>query len=492
VSISSGFHSKVTQTIHPLVALYSLQLPDGATAWVDFGPTTNYGLRTSTVDAPAGGGEVAILVAGMQASSVYHLCAQVELASGTIEPDNDHSFQTGMLPLNLMPQLTVQLPDTPNPGVELINLNPKTPVVSDPYGNILWYYYVASDEDHNGHPMPIKNLPNGNMMALITNRYTGHPKRYCVLREVNLACETVTVNGTLCEIHMDALNEKLKSLTTSKGRTVQVEYFSHDFCPLPNGHVILICQEFVKVDIGGTETLVWGDALVDLDGSFNPVWVWSAFDWLDVNRHPYEWHKHDKHHDWTHCNTISATPDGNLMLSVRNQNWILKLNYNSGSGDGSILWTLGYEGNFTLESGGDANWFYAQHDPTPLTTSENLITSLTVIDNGNDRAGTTASPYSRALIVDIDETALTANVAWQYPANPDFYSYWGGSVVQLPNGNMEVCMTHPTGKPSFTVELTFDTLEVVWEMSIEPAIAYRCYRIPSLYPGVTWNLANSK
>jgi arylsulfate sulfotransferase len=221
--------------------------------------------------------------------------------------------------------------------------------------------------------------------------------------------------------------------------------------------------------------------------------VWSGFDVLDVNRHPYEWLPD---HDWTHCNTIEPTPDGNLLLGVRDQSWVLKLDYANGTGTGAILWKMGFEGDFTLMRGGEpdpntADWFFAQHYPHILTSANGYITSLTVVDNGNYRAGTYPNPYSRGLIVNVDEQKLTVEVAWQYPVTPDFYSYWGGNVVQLPNGNMEICMSRPlpaepTPVHSFAREVTFQTQELVWQLDITPPYAYRCYRIPSLYPGVQW------
>ena len=45
-------------------------------------------------------------------------------------------------------------------------------------------------------------------------------------------------------------------------------------------------------------TSVLGDDMVDLDPNNQPVWVWRAFDHLDVNRHPYLFP------DWTHSNAI--------------------------------------------------------------------------------------------------------------------------------------------------------------------------------------------
>jgi arylsulfate sulfotransferase len=479
---TATFSSSVSGTNNPQVANYSLTLPKGAKAKVRFGLTTSYGKETWQVPAPPGGGLVSILVAGMLSESTYHMSALVELEDGTIVFDMDYLFQTGALPLNQMPTLKVTVNRQPCAGVELVNLNPLSPVAADLDGNILWYYVNQTDLAHHGHPMPIKPLPNGNWMVLITNRYTKTPTPYCALREVNLANDTVSNQYGLRELFMADLNEKLKKVPSRYGRIVQVNYFSHDFLPLPNGHVILLCQEFLNVNVGGQETVVWGDALVDLDESFTPVWVWSAFDVLNVQRHPFEW---EPDHDWTHCNTVASTPDGNLLLSVRNQSWVLKLHYANGTGTGEILWKLGYEGTFELDSG-LANWFFAQHFSHILETSGPNITTMSVVDNGNYRPGTDPPPFSRGLVLTIDESKQTASVKWQYPVSPSFFSYWGGNVVRLPNGNMEICMSRPSPHHSFAVEVTYDQQAVVWQMDISPPFAYRSYRIPSLYPGVTW------
>jgi len=486
VSISPAFpafSSSVAPTKNPLVARYTLVPPIGSRVRVEYGLSTLYGRSTCEYPAPLGGGPLSILVAGMLPGSQYHMRAVIRLADGGTRDEPGQTFTTGSLPAQGIPTLVVNSPGIPCPGVELVNMNPQSPIVCDLEGNIIWFYYNETDLAQHGHPMPIRTLPNGNMMALITNRYTGHPKPYCVLREVDLASETVTNEYGLREIHMDVLNERLQNITTPFGRTVHVNYFSHDFWPMPNGHVILLCQEFVTVDINGQPTLVWGDALVDLDEKFDPVWVWSIFDVLDVNRHPFLW---EPDHDWTHCNTIEATPDGNLMLSVRNQSWVLKIDYANGTGSGKILWKLGFEGDFELLDSGPANWFYAQHFPHILETQGNNITAITVVDNGNYRPGTDPPPFSRGLIVLLNETDKLARVAWQFPISPSYFSYWGGDVVQLPNGNMEICMSHPTPEHSTATEVSYADRKIVWQMEIHPSAAYRSYRIPSLYPGVQW------
>jgi len=108
------------------------------------------------------------------------------------------------------------------------------------------------------------------------------------------------------------------------------------------------------------------------------------------------------------------------------------------------------------------------------------------VDNGNYRVASDPPPYSRAIIMNLDETNQKATVEWQYPVSPNYFSYWGGNVVQLANGNVEICMSDPSPKGSTVVEVSYDRKQVVWRMEISPPQAYRSYRIPSLYPGVQW------
>ena len=70
---------------------------------------------------------------------------------------------------------------------------------------------------------------------------------------------------------------------------------------------------------------------MDLDQNMQPVWAWNEFNHLDVNRHPYMFP------DWTHTNAvIYSKDDGNILVSMRHQNWIIKVNYANGTGDGTL------------------------------------------------------------------------------------------------------------------------------------------------------------
>src|SRR4029077_14132945 len=105
--------------------------------------------------------------------------------------------------------------------------------------------------------------------------------------------------------------------------------------------------------------------------------------------------------------------------------------------------------------------------------------------------GTTGQPdcYSRATVFQIDESTKIATLLWE--DLPGYYSFWGGSINQLGNDNVEFDLTAPVVPPapgilSEVQEVTQEpSPQIVWQMDIGGANAYRAYRVPSLYPGVT-------
>jgi hypothetical protein len=180
-------------------------------------------------------------------------------------------------------------------------------------------------------------------------------------------------------------------------------YFHHDFALLPNGHVILLTnftRNFTDLPGYPGTTAVLGDGIVDLDESWNPVWAWNSFDYLDVNRHLFGLP------DWIHGNAlVYSAADGNLLLSMRHQSWVLKIDYN-GAGAGDILWKLGYQGDFALTQGDiptadPSLWFSFQHFPS-IISQAGSETTLAVWDNGDFRvlnsSGTTCGPRLRTFL----------------------------------------------------------------------------------------------
>ena len=136
----------------------------------------------------------------------------------------------------------------------------------------------------------------------------------------------------------------------------------HDILKLPNGHLIILGTHNLTFPDQPGSPPVTGDVLVDWDPQQGPVWTWSTFDHIPLTHAPVS------NTDWTHANAVIYSPDdGNLILSMRNQNWIVKINYQDGAGDGKILWRLGPGGDFTLPAGqAPIEWNYGQHYPTVL------------------------------------------------------------------------------------------------------------------------------
>jgi arylsulfate sulfotransferase len=494
----------VTSTGNPLVASYSMSLPQGATIGVQFGTTTNYGLNTWAQPAPTGGGTVSVLVAGMRASTAYHMQALVHLPDGTQVVDSDHTFSTGALPAPVS-NITVQQTAgaTPSPGVELLCLDPTdgkgelTAVVTDLSGNVIWYYNIGAGE----WPFPMKLLPNGHMLVVaspVTNSQGGISSSSANANEVQ---EIDLAGHIVNEITLSEINSGL----TSIGASFQVASLHHDILPLPNGHFVLLAnynETFNNQPGLPAGTVVTGDALIDWDPTVGgPVWTWSAFDHLDPSRIPYGIAGGIA--DWTHSNAVIYSPDdGNIILSMRNQNWIVKINYQNGAGDGAILWHFGYQGDFTLPSGeAPIDWNYGQHYPTIVSTNSAGVFSLMFFDNGNarlvdandDPCGTTATVncYSDVPIFQVNEYNKTAQVQWEDNLSPA-YSICCGDAQTLPNGNIEFDVAYNELTPglSYVQEVTQQqNPQLIWQMNINGPLAYRAFRIPSLYPAVQWSQA---
>jgi hypothetical protein len=490
----------VTTTNNPQVALYTFTAPAGTTSFVQFSTDTSYGLKTATQPAPTSGGTLSFLVAGMLGNTEYHMRAVAQTANFAPANDLDHTFTTQAIPANQVPSLTVTTIAgmTPQPGIEMLDSipgNPSSPLAAvDLSGNLLWSYPpqgTVSDSIEGVHL-----LPNGHFLMSVTPGSTAPlnpgslaPGTIDVLREIDLG------GNTIREETLDALNAALPAT----GVNFTVGAFHHDVIALPNGHWIAlgsVLEPCVGLPQCSNVPNILGDVLIDLapqtDGTFLPVWTWSAFDHLDISRAP------ASYPDWTHSNAILySSDDGNILLSIRHQSWIIKIDYANGTGAGDIIWHLGEGGDFTLVGGTDpTDWFYGQHGPAFASTNTTGTFNLAVMDNGFLRVfptgvtcgaqGAPACLYSSSPLLEIDETAKTATILSNY--FPDEYSVWGGNSEQLANSDIEANFN--AGAPgglSDIFELTPGSdPQIVWHLRTSGGNAYRGFRMPSLYPGVQW------
>jgi arylsulfate sulfotransferase len=214
---------------------------------------------------------------------------------------------------------------------------------------------------------------------------------------------------------------------------------------------------------------------------------------LDVNRHPFQFP------DWTHSNALLySADDHDVLLSVRHQNWILKIDFQDGKGSGNVLWRLGEGGDFRLQGGTDpTDWFYAQHGPSYFSSNTSGVFTLGVMDNGDDRqfpagvlcgvGGAAPCHYSTASVLQVDEGTRTATLVQHYVPPASMYSFFGGNVALLGNGDVEADFCAVTaGSVVQDLRGPAGSEQVVWQAVTKYTNQYRAERLPSLYPGVQW------
>ena len=173
------------------------------------------------------------------------------------------------------------------------------------------------------------------------------------------------VGMTLLETNASRVNEQLKA----QGKPV-ISGFHHEVRSISGGRIaVLAGTEKIVTDVQGPGAVdVLGDMIVILDQDLNVIWTWNSFDNLDVNRSAPlgeicpnagcpAFYLANKANDWTHGNAIQETSDGSLLYSARNQDWLIKLFYDGGTGDGHIIWRLGRDGDFQVNSTDPFPWF---------------------------------------------------------------------------------------------------------------------------------------
>ncbi len=497
--IAPGYLACPSQTNNPQVAQYTVYLPAPGKAYVEFGTTTSYDRDTWSVPTPSpNGGQIQLYVAGMLGQTLYHMRGQIVLNDGATFTDADQTCKTGTPPVTSPVQISTPSGATPQPGIELWNTvlpsGDSQAFATDLQGNVIWTYtYVHPSIDLI---QGVQLLPNGNMLMLISylSSITLNSTKGVIdeVREIDLAGNTVR------SFTVDQLNQALaaSNLRDAEGNLYKLRGFHHDVLALPNGHWVILA-DYVKnyTNLPGRPgtTPVLGDAIVDVDQNLNPDWVWNAFDHLDINRHPMNFP------DWTHGNDLLySSDDHNLLLSMRHQNWIIKINFLDGLGSGDVMWRLGEGGDFRLVGGVDpTDWFYAQHGLNYFSQNTTGIFRIGMMDNGNDRIfpsgqvmcqpdqPTTANCYSTLPIYEVNEENMTATLITHYVPPPSYFSFFGGNADLLSNRDIEVDFCAPLSG-AIVQEFTPDASQLVWQGTTPNADQFHAYRLPSLYPGVQW------
>jgi hypothetical protein len=90
-------------------------------------------------------------------------------------------------------------------------------------------------------------------------------------------------------------------------------------------------------------------------------------------------------------------------------------------------------------------------------------------------------------VLQVNEANMTATLTEHYQPTPVIYSFFGGVVAPLPNGDRHVAFSSPVGGSQvYEVTGASGSEQTVWQAVTKGTNQYRAERLPSLYPGVTW------
>jgi hypothetical protein len=170
--------------------------------------------------------------------------------------------------------------------------------------------------------------------------------------------------------------------------------------------------------------------------------------------------------------------DGNLILSTRLQDWVIKIDYRDGEGDGHVVWRLGQDGDFTVNSPDPYPWFSHQHAVHYIDDS-----TLVLFDNGNTRQAGDPNAHSRGQVWTLDEQTMTATLV----VNADLGNYSGalGAAQRLSNGNFSFTSGRQGQAPNWfgqSIEVRPDGSKA-YVLEVDKR-EYRSYRIQTLYEGI--------
>ncbi len=440
-------------------------------------------------------------IAGMLQSTTYNMNYVVENSAKppiTQNVSSAQQFTTGVIDPSLaFPALRVL--QTPQSNISMDQqvllsdyLSPPGgpyyfPTATDLQGRTIWYYpqlgVAAQGTTYTLRPIPHSQ---GHMFVVV-NDPTSNPSKWQILREIDLAGNTVK------EISVSAVNEQL----SAQGKVGIID-FDHDVIRLANGHTLVIGsqEEIFPTGTQGSNTPIdiLGDAIIDLDENLQVTWSWSGYDHLSIGRAAVLGETCSATvpgcptltlagtaNDWLHCNALDYLPaTGDILLSSRHQDWVFKIHYANGTGDGRVLWRLGLDGDFTIPNTNVTDdpypWFSHQHN-VHLDAATGVFDAF---DNGNTRiANAGGVGHSRGYVMKIDETKMTATPTML--ADLGVYSIAVGSAQRLDNGNyhFEAGFVPTPFVQSYAIEVLPEG-NIVY--NIEGLLqVYRSYRMRSLY-----------
>ncbi len=414
-------------------------------------------------------------LAGMRQGTIYQI--QHAIQNGrTLEAGPMISFSVPFT-TTTVPTFTALTPGAAPAGLLLQSLFGSAAIATDLNGNQVWM--GPSDVTYLTRPV------TGGTFLGIGEDGTKDPSQQFI-REFDMA------GITFAETNAARVNQQLAVLGVHA-----INGFHHEVRKLAGGgYLALANSERILTNVQGPGNIdVIGDTIVVLNQDLQVTWAWDAFNYLDTSRkaslgetctYPAgltcaPFYLAPVANDWLHGNALQLTPDGNILYSSRHQDWVIKINYANGAGSGNILWRMGIDGDFQVQSTDPSPWFSHQHDSNFEANDKVLL----VFDDGNVRMASDPTAHSRGQVFQVDEPNRTAVPI----VNADLGVYSGalGSAQQLPDGNYHFDAGFLLG-----MDASGNLLEDARSLEVDPSghidfgvqfatLEYRSFRMPDLY-----------
>jgi arylsulfate sulfotransferase len=470
----------VSPTSHPLVALYSAPPCRDGLMRVRFKTSSQASWQATSVKPCTGLTSMNFYVAGMRANRTYTLRNDV-INGNRITTSRDLSFTTGD-DNSGAPTTTVSVPlpqaSSVTEGLTLFMPLQGRPVYAvDPDANLVWY--LPNSPVYGTRIAPGIVSAGASPLDLTDPTVTGvyglsADLANSGLREYDLAGNVVKDTNT----------EQINAQLAAMGLTFNLSGIHHEVRRLADGRYLLIAMSEVISDVQGPGTDILGDVVLLLDRNLQILWYWNSFDHLDVSRKAVLDEKCSDGiggcvvvkaaiaNDWTHGNSVSLAPDGNLVYSSRHQDFVYKIDFQNGTGDGHVIWRLGKDGDFTWNSTGPWPWQSHQHD----AEYDEATGTLSLFDNGNART-VAIGGNSRGQVLQLDEVNRKASVLIN--ADLGVNSSALGSAQRLSNGHYSFDSGFVT--PTQATEVNGDG-QIVGQI-LSDVLVYRTFRLHDLYSG---------
>lgn len=252
---------------------------------------------------------------------------------------------------------------------------------------------------------------------------------------------------------------------------------SHDFKILPNGHYLLCGKESEIKDLsnvhlytekhlpGSKRSIVEYDVIQELDKNKNLVFEWKTKPYFDIAYINTVYLTDTAKIDLTHFNSIDADSKGNILVSFRRFDELMKIDRKTGN----IIWRMGGKYN-QIKILNDSIPFLGQHDAQ--FTGENTIS---LFDNGYSLDS--LKHNARGLEYEIDDVNKTAKLIWSYSNKNKIVSIATGSFKKHKNETALISYGKTNKEAiNITCELLNNKSQIIQTISFKDTLGtYRAY-----------------